>query len=164
MLAHMQLCALSNPTKPTTLLPVPQATASLLASQLLTGASCTGGFMRVPMSSAQHHTLPGHSQLRERTINPTSQMRGVRHGEVDNFTVKSPIQMPTTLAPQPFPNPFEQPRALTTCCSRTTACGDGGYPLSPLLLLCVLPAECFIFFPSSEGSFTHPTVWLIFCN
>lgn len=93
--------------------------------QTLAEARRTRGFMKVLMSSSQHHTLPGHSQPRDRTINPISQMRGVMHREVDYFTVKSPIQIPTTLVPRPFPNPYEQPRLFTMCCSHTTTCGDG---------------------------------------
>lgn len=104
------------------------------------------------MGSSQHHTLPGHSQPVDRTTNPISQMRGVMHREVDYFTVKSPIQIPTTLVPQPFPNPFEQLRPFTMW-SHTTTCDDreGGRPLLPLLLFCVLATERVIFVPGSEA-------------
>lgn len=119
MLTRCLLHTSSNPTKLTATPPALTATAPLLALQTLAEARCTERFLRVLTSSSQHHTCPGHSQPRDRTVNPISQLRGVMHREVDCFTVKSPIRIPTTLVPQPSANLFEQPRPFTMCYSHT---------------------------------------------
>lgn len=100
MLAWYLLHTSGDPTKLAATLPALRATASLLTLQTPAEARHPGRFVRVLMSSSQHHTHPGHSQPRDRTINPISQMRGGRHREVD----RSQSNLPTTSLLPWFPS------------------------------------------------------------
>lgn len=152
MLAWYLLHTSGDLTKLAATLPALRATAlcwpcrPLLKPDIL--GDCEGSH---ELFSASHTPWPQPAQGQNHKSHFTDERREAQRG--GPFTVQSPNYIPTTLVPQLFPNPSEQPRPFTMCCSHTTTCGDsdGGCPLLPLLLLCALAAECVIFVPSSEA-------------